>query len=61
MPIYEFECKSCESTTEALVTMNTETLECYVCHSTASRVMSKAVGKVIGGTPRLTSTKNPRS
>ena len=48
MPIYEFECE-CGETTEELVKIGTETIECPECKKTAKKILSACTFELKGG------------
>ncbi len=58
MPIYEFYCKPCDRIAEKLCSMyhdaDDNQHECYKCNGIMHRVISASVGKVQGGTGKLT-------
>jgi putative FmdB family regulatory protein len=48
MPVYEFECK-CGLITEALVRMDTRSIECPKCHDKADKIISACSFELKGG------------
>jgi putative FmdB family regulatory protein len=48
MPVYEFECK-CGHITEALVRMDTRSIECSKCHDKADKIISACSFELKGG------------
>lgn len=48
MPVYEFQCK-CGHITEALVRMDTQTVECPHCQDKAKKIMSACRFELKGG------------
>ena len=48
MPVYEFEC-DCGHVTEALVRMDTKTVECPQCRKTARKILSACSFELKGG------------
>lgn len=58
MPIYEFECNKCKSVTESLEAQGTVSIESPCCDNGISyKIASMTVGRVVGGTPRMTDSK----
>lgn len=48
MPVYEFQCQ-CGHVTEALVRMDTQSIQCPQCHSTAKKILSACSFELKGG------------
>ena len=58
MPIYEYECKQCETISESLESYTVTSIECPNCDvGVAHKIMSSPVGRVEGGVPKLTTSK----
>jgi putative FmdB family regulatory protein len=49
MPVYEFECKSCGEVSEALVRMDTKSINCPKCTHKAKKIMSLCAFELKGG------------
>lgn len=48
MPVYEFQCH-CGKVIEELVKMDTETIECPICHGRAKKIISSCYFELKGG------------
>jgi putative FmdB family regulatory protein len=62
MPIYEYECPRCKRVKEELRSISDDRIDiacdpCVSCLEPMKRVISLVVGKVRGGTPKLTTTR----
>lgn len=60
MPIYEYECSSCKIVIERIRPLDCMTIECH-CGHMSNRIMSLCAGRVVNGTPKLTSTKTDKN
>jgi putative FmdB family regulatory protein len=57
MSLYEFKCSKCNSVNEEIKPLGTTSSRCLHCGTLTTKIFSVSVGRVLNGTPKLTSTK----